>query len=38
MPMKHSYELPELDIVEVEVECGIATTLEDPKEGPEVEW
>lgn len=38
MRMKNHYENPELEIVEVNVESGIATTLEDPKEGPEIEW
>lgn len=32
------YLAPEVDVNEVAVENGIATTLEDPNKDPEIDW
>ena len=38
MNKDYAYLAPEVEIVEVNVECGFANSIEDPVENPEQDW
>lgn len=38
MNKDYAYLAPEVEIVEVNVECGFANSIEDPVESPEQDW